>query len=171
MTDHPENDCDCDEVSDLEMSRRAFMDRAIKAIGAFIGLTLGIPAIGYVISPALQKQENQWIHLGRTSQVKAGVPTLFTVTLDKATGWVQAEIEQAYYVYTEDGTNFEVMSNICTHLGCQTHWNEAGGYILCPCHGGQFDVHGNVIAGPPPHPLRRVTFRIDENNNILCQEV
>lgn len=153
-----------------ELSRRAFMDRSIKAIGAFIGITLGVPTVGYLISPALQQQASGWVRLGRTSEVEMGVPTLFTVTIDKTTGWVQSEIDMAYFVYTEDSINFTVMSNICTHLGCRTHWHEAGGYILCPCHDGHFDVKGNVIAGPPPRPLKRVEFQVDANNNILIQE-
>lgn len=153
-----------------ELSRREFMERSIKAIGAFIGITLGVPTVGYLISPALQQQAGGWVRLGRTSEVEMGVPTLFTVTIDKTTGWVQSEIDMAYFVYTEDSVNFTVMSNICTHLGCRTHWNEAGGYILCPCHDGHFDVQGNVIAGPPPRPLKRVEFQVDANNNILIQE-
>ena len=48
-----------------ELSRRSFMDRSIKAIAAFIGLSLGVPALGYLISPALQQQDNQWVKLGR----------------------------------------------------------------------------------------------------------
>ncbi|NWG16232.1 MAG: ubiquinol-cytochrome c reductase iron-sulfur subunit [Chloroflexi bacterium] len=152
-----------------ELSRREFMDRSIKAIGAFIGLTMGIPAVGYLISPALQQQPGGRVRLGRTSEVEIGVPTLFTVTIDKTTGWVKSEIDLAYFVYTEDGINFTVMSNICTHLGCRTHWNEAG-YIYCPCHDGRFDVQGNVIAGPPPRPLKRVEFQVDANNTILIRE-
>lgn len=153
-----------------EMSRREFMDRSIKAIGAFIAITVGVPAVGYLISPALQRQARGWVRLGRTSEVEIGVPTLFTVTIDKTTGWVKSEIDLAYFVYTEDGTNFTVMSNICTHLGCRTHWNEAG-YIYCPCHDGRFDVQGNVLAGPPPRSLKRVEFQVDANNNILIQEI
>jgi len=160
-----------EEISQNELSRRAFMDRSIKAIGAFIGLTLGIPAAGYLISPALKTQTGQSIHLARTSQVKAGIPTLFTVSIDRTTGWVRAALDLAYFVYTDDGVNFTVMSNICTHLGCQTHWNDAGGYIMCPCHDGHFDVHGNVISGPPPRSLKQVKFKVDENNNILVLEV
>jgi menaquinol-cytochrome c reductase iron-sulfur subunit len=148
-----------EEMSQHELSRRQFMDSSIKAIGAFIGITLGVPAVGYLISPALQKQEGQWIRLGRASQVEIGVPTLFTVTLDETTGWVKSEI------------NFTVMSNICTHLGCQTHWSDEEGSIVCPCHGGHFDVQGQVISGPPPRPLRRVEYSVDENKNILIQEV
>ncbi len=166
-----DNPSDPESASDIELSRRSFMDRSIKAIAAFISLSLGIPAIGYLISPALQQQGNQWIKLGRASQVRPGVPTLFTVTVNLTTGWVQAETQFAYFVYTADGKDFSVMSNICTHLGCQTHWNEVEGYIECPCHGGKFDVQGDVIGGPPPRPLKHVEFKLDDNGNILSREV
>ena len=72
-----------EDISPQELSRREFMDRSIKAIGAFIGITMGVSAAGYLISPALQPQQEQWIRLGRSSQVETGVPTLFTVTLDQ----------------------------------------------------------------------------------------
>jgi menaquinol-cytochrome c reductase iron-sulfur subunit len=162
---------DTEQYDKIELSRRAFMDRSVKAIAAFISISLGVPAIGYLISPALQQQENQWVKLGRVSQVKPGVPTLFTVTIKQTTGWVEVETQLAYFVYTSDGKNFSVMSNICTHLGCQTHWNEVEGLIECPCHGGQFDAEGNVIGGPPPRPLKRVDFKLDDSGNILSREV
>jgi menaquinol-cytochrome c reductase iron-sulfur subunit len=164
------NTPDTEVVSAEELSRRQFMDRSIKAIGAFIGLSLGIPAVGYIISPALQQQAGAWIHVARTSQVTVGVPTLFTVTLNKTTGWVKSDIDLGYYIYTVDGTNFTVMSNICTHLGCHTHWNNESGMIVCPCHDGHFDVHGNVVSGPPPKPLKQVEFKVDDANNILVRE-
>ena len=104
-----------EEISPQELSRRQFMDRSIKAIGAFIGITMGVSAAGYLISPALQPLQAQWLKLARVSQVETGIPTLFTVTLSKTTGWVKSEINLAYFVYTEDAVNFMVMSNICTH--------------------------------------------------------
>lgn len=159
-----------DELNPREISRREFMERSIKAIGAFIGLSLAVPAAGYLIYPALQQQRGGWVRLGRTSELEPGVPTLFSVTIDKTTGWVQSEIDLSFFVVTDDGENFTVMSNICTHLGCRTHWNEEGGYILCPCHDGRFDSHGNVIGGPPPRPLRQVEFQVDANNGILIKE-
>ena len=168
MTNAHNSDRNVDHDS-AELSRRQFMDRSIKAIGAFMGLTMGIPAVGYLISPALQQQAGDWVRLARTSEVELGLPTLFSVTINKTTGWVKSEFDMSYFVYTEDGVNFTVMSNICTHLGCRTHWNEAG-YIYCPCHDGRFDVQGNVIAGPPPRPLKRVEFQVDANNNIMIKE-
>ncbi len=152
-----------------DISRRQFMDHSIKLIGAFFTLTLGVPAVGYLISPAIQQQAGKWVRLARSSQVETGVPTLFTVTIDKTTGWVRSEVASSYFVYTENGEDFKVMSNICPHVGCQTNWNAADGFIHCPCHDGRFDVQGNVIAGPSPRSLDQVVFRVDETGNILIE--
>lgn len=150
-----------------DLSRRQFLDKSIKAITLFFGVSLGVPAIAYTISPALQQRTESWVKLGRTSQVEIGTPTLFTVTIDKTVGWTSAEISSSYFVYTADGENFKVMSSICPHVGCRTTWHSEGGYILCPCHDGRFDVEGNVISGPSPRALDQVAFRIDETGNIL----
>ncbi len=49
-------------------------------------------------------------------------------------------------------------SAVCTHLGCIVKWDEAKGYIQCPCHDGRFNpVTGAVITGPPPAPLPALT--------------
>lgn len=165
MSEHNHNTLDTPD----ELSRRQFMDRSIKLIGAFFTLALGVPAVGYLISPAVQRQAGGWVRLARSSQVELGVPTLFTVTIDKTTGWVRSEVSSAYFVYTENGQDFIVMSNICPHVGCQTNWNANGGYIHCPCHDGHFDVQGNVIAGPSPRGLDRVAFHVDESGNILIK--
>ncbi len=41
----------------------------------------------------------------------------------------------------------------CTHLGCIVHWTEKDKLFECPCHGGKYDVNGNVVSGPPPKHL------------------
>ena len=47
----------------------------------------------------------------------------------------------------------------CTHAGCplELHANT----FRCHCHGGAFDLHGKVIAGPPKRPLRHVDVVMD----------
>jgi Rieske Fe-S protein len=46
----------------------------------------------------------------------------------------------------------------CTHLGCPVLWEAARGELVCPCHRGAFDARtGEVLAGPPRAPLRRLT--------------
>jgi glycine/D-amino acid oxidase-like deaminating enzyme/nitrite reductase/ring-hydroxylating ferredoxin subunit len=46
-----------------------------------------------------------------------------------------------------DGT-LDVVSAVCTHLGCQVSWNGAERSWDCPCHGSRFDVDGRVLQGP-----------------------
>ncbi|MDA0745152.1 MAG: Rieske 2Fe-2S domain-containing protein, partial [bacterium] len=57
-------------------------------------------------------------------------------------------------------------SAVCTHLGCIVRWNESSNRIECPCHGGKFDLQGNITGGPPPEALDALTLRI-EGNRIL----
>jgi len=48
------------------------------------------------------------------------------------------------------------LSAICTHQGCLVNWDEKRLTFACPCHAGLFDANGNVLAGPPRRPLKRL---------------
>ena len=88
--------------------------------------------------------------------------------------------------------SFTIISNRCAHLGCPVQANGPTGAILgqktvfehtkngqirlipvvpagygCPCHGGQYDIEGNRIAGPPVRALDRYAFEIDNGRLIL----
>ncbi len=45
------------------------------------------------------------------------------------------------------------LSLICTHLGCIVSWHPEEKRLICPCHGGMYDMNGAVLGGPPPRPL------------------
>jgi Rieske Fe-S protein len=53
-------------------------------------------------------------------------------------------------------TELFCLSPVCTHLGCLVSWHWSRERFLCPCHGGQYDMEGKVVAGPPPAPLTRL---------------
>ena len=56
-------------------------------------------------------------------------------------------------IINEGDKGFHVFSRVCTHLGCLVKYDPQKRELICPCHGGTFDLNGNVIAGPPPKPL------------------
>ena len=62
-----------------------------------------------------------------------------------------------------------IVNNHCTHLGCPVRWIEEKREILCPCHGGIYDLNGYVIGGPPPRGLYRYAFEIRQNGAIYVR--
>lgn len=154
--------------SENQVSRQNFLKTAIAAIGGFISLGLVIPAIAYIIGPALQRREQQeLIRLGSVSKVELGEPTLFKVSVQRSTGWITNEEEISAYVYTENGRDFIALSNVCTHLGCRVRWISDQSEFFCPCHNGVFDKNGNVVSGPPPRPLDQYEVSLDNDQLFI----
>lgn len=146
------------------ISRKGFLGAAIFTIGGVIGFSIGLPAIAYILGPALQKQEEQnWIALGAAAKVEVGVPTLFKARVEQKAGWITNEEELTFYVLTENGRDFVAMSNICTHLGCRVRWVEDEDQFFCPCHNAVFDKQGQVVAGPPPRPLNKYEVKVEDD--------
>jgi menaquinol-cytochrome c reductase iron-sulfur subunit len=144
------------------ISRRNFMKMAISAIGSLIGAGFGIPAIAYIIGPALNSEQADWIRIGSLSTIELGTPMLFKPKVTRQNGWMVEEEEVGVYVLTEDGRNYHTMSNICTHLGCRIRWIAERENFFCPCHSGVFDKHGYVVSGPPPRPLDEFETKIED---------
>jgi Rieske Fe-S protein len=67
-------------------------------------------------------------------------------------GLVNVEGERTA-VYRDERGEVHMMSPVCRHMGCYVHWNSAERTWDCPCHGGRYDAHGNVIMGPPKQSL------------------
>ncbi|MCI0469030.1 MAG: ubiquinol-cytochrome c reductase iron-sulfur subunit [Nitrospirae bacterium] len=59
-----------------------------------------------------------------------------------------------------DADGLLILSPFCTHLGCIVTWDNNKKEFLCPCHGGRYNIRGEVIGGPPPAPLQRLPFEI-----------
>ncbi len=152
-----------------KMNRRDFFKTIIAAGSALIGSALGIPAIAYIVGPALQTGKSKdWLHLGSISKIELGVPTLFKTKLQKQTGWITDEEEITVYALTENGRDFIAMSNICTHLGCRVRWINERNQFFCPCHNGVYNKQGEVVSGPPPRPLDRYPVKV-ENDHLFIQ--
>ena len=153
-----------------QINRRGFLSIATWSIGGLISLTIGIPAIAFLLGPALSREKSQsWLRLGSINKVGLGTPTLFKVSLTRKAGWLVEEEKLGVYVLTDNGRDFIAMSNICTHLGCRVRWIADQGIFLSPCHFGVFDREGRVISGPPPRPLDRYEVKIEKDQLFIGQ--
>lgn len=151
-----------------QVSRRGFLAIATSAIGGLIGAALAIPAIAYIVGPALQRTEQgEWVRLGSTSRVELGTPTLFKTVIQRQSGWIVNENELSAYVLTENGREFIAMSNICTHLACRVRWIGDQQQFFCPCHNAVFDKDGEVVSGPPPRPLDRYEVKVEDDQLFI----
>lgn len=146
------------------LGRRDFLGIATGAIGGLIAAGIAIPAVSYIVGPALQESaSDEWIRLGSTSKVELGTPTLFKTKIERQTGWIVNETELTVYVLTDDGRNYVAMSNTCTHLGCRVRWIADQQQFFCPCHNAAFDKDGEVVNGPPPRPLDRYDVKVEDD--------
>ena len=153
------------------INRRDFLGIATWSIGGLISLLMGIPAIAYIVGPALPGEKtNSWTRLGSAKKVELGVPTLFKATVERKTGWLVEEEKIGTYVLTDNGRDFIAMSNICTHLGCRVRWVADRENFFSPCHNGVFDKYGMVVSGPPPRPLDRYEVKV-ENDQLYIGEM
>ncbi len=159
--------------SDYLIGRREFVGGVIGIVGAIITAVIGLPAIGYIISPALTKAGGlKWITLGPASSLKPGVPTMFNYMQVAGVGWKHVSVNNTVYAVAQsDCGDVIALSNVCTHLGCHVHWDDGQSKFLCPCHGGVYDVCGNVLAGPPPRPLPRYQTKIENDQLMIYAEV
>ena len=156
-----------DKPKDNKLGRRDFMKAVIASIGGLIGAAIGLPAIPYIIGPALKKESDDWIRIGSINKVELNIPTLFKTKVETQTGWISSEEELAVYVLTSNGQDFVVMSNVCTHLACRVRWIPDQDSFFCPCHNGVFSKDGTVVDAPPPRPLDRFESKVEEGTIFI----
>jgi Rieske Fe-S protein len=136
------------------ISRRDFIKLVTFGAGGVIVAGIGIPAIDYLIAPALRSSKaDTWVPLGKVESFDVGKPALATFVRSQVNGWEKTATSYGVFVLKKSDTEFFVLSNKCTHLGCHVNWNADKKEYICPCHDAQFDINGKVLGGPPPRPL------------------
>jgi Rieske Fe-S protein len=147
--------------------RRRFLARVITTIHAAIAGTLGVILGGAVMSPLFGKQDENWLPAGTMSNLPEQDPLPVTLRVAREDGYNQV-IERRSIFLVRSGESVLAIDSTCTHLGCRVSWDPDEQLIKCPCHGGIYDREGAVQAGPPPHPLARLTTKV-EGDQILVQ--
>jgi cytochrome b6-f complex iron-sulfur subunit len=121
-----------------EMSRRTFL---LVGWGSFLAFLLS--SVGGVLRyflPNVLYEPSQKFRAGKVVDYPLGV------TIDKPNRvWIIRNDAGLYAMWAR-----------CTHLGCTPNWFPAETRFRCPCHGSNYTVKGDVIAGPAPKPLWHV---------------
>lgn len=150
------------------MSRREFVSIVTAAAGTVMGALIGLPAIGYLIAPALQKvSADAWIPAGPVANYPVGVPTLFNFNRTKVNGWEKTVNSFGVYIIQQQDGSILALSNKCTHLSCRVNWTQDASAYICPCHDAYFDINGQIIKGPQPRALDAYETKIEETNLFI----
>lgn len=169
------------------MTRSRFLEAGTLALGGVMGGAITVPAVGFVIAPAFQKQPHVDANVGPLTNFPEGTFMVTTFLRNPKEGDVSRRT--AYVRYNGllgDLPSFSVISNRCAHLGCPVQpsgpifeetakkFTTTTGEVTlieskpagfaCPCHGGAYDSEGNRTAGPPVRGLDRYEFLIRDGN-------
>ncbi len=153
------------KISNRRLSRRDFVKVVTTLIGGTMTALLGLPVIGYLLSPALRNEEvSDVIALGPLEKYPIGIPTPFSITQTKVNGWERTAIFIGMFVVRKEDGSVRVFSDICTHLACLVTWHPDIDEYVSPCHDGHFDIEGFVTKGPPPRPLDEFETNVENGN-------
>jgi len=152
-----------DDKKDVdEISRRKFLKYVVVGGGCLAAAAIVTPLAGYFLSPAWQQKGKLTLPVARVDSIPLGTPIFVRFEQRVQDAWVVNTQSQGLWIVTTDGKNFTCFDPHCTHLNCPYYWDDIQKIFICPCHGGQFDINGNVLAGPPPRPLDRLEFIINQ---------
>ncbi|MFN2451657.1 MAG: ubiquinol-cytochrome c reductase iron-sulfur subunit [Candidatus Dormibacteria bacterium] len=152
------------------VNRRNFMKLGTGAGVGFIGTLLSIPAIGFVLSPLFQRTRLSWVTVGPIDDIPLNSPTALVTQVPTGTGWPTPAVPRVVYVVRTSQTEVIALSNVCSHMQCDVHFDKQLDQFLCPCHGGLYDKRGINVGGPPPAPLPQWVQRVrvdDQGRHIL----
>lgn len=145
-----------------DVSRRRFLAGIIGVVAGAVATLVGLPAIGYLVSPGLKLQNKPlWLTLGPVAGLVFDKPNGFPYARKIRDGWTETTQTGVAYAVTHDGQNIKVFSDVCTHLGCRVTWHENREMFISPCHDGLFSIDGKVLGDPPPRPLDQFQTKIE----------
>ncbi|MEJ2724540.1 MAG: succinate dehydrogenase iron-sulfur subunit [Deltaproteobacteria bacterium] len=151
-----------------DAERRNFLKGLTYGLGAATALSLvGVLSFAFV-GPSLRKTPKRWVKVEKMENLPSGQITTVNIRYQVHSGFYKQEVVKPVMVCRRPDVNRVVVYNTtCTHLGCTVHWDERKGLFLCACHGGTFDIDGQVKAGPPPRPLDRHQFKVEHGTMFV----
>ncbi len=156
------------QPTDRAIGRRNFLVRAIVGLQATMGAVLAFILGSTTLSPSFSGRDETWLRAIDLDALPENQLVPVTLRVSRSDGYSQIVDRTVVYLVRTGDQDVRALHSTCTHLGCRTSYDRKTKLILCPCHGGVFDVEGHVVSGPPPAPLPSLSTRI-EDGQVLVQ--
>ena len=150
-------------------SRRAFLFKLSLALNAAVGAVLAVPLFGYLLGPAMKKNEptGAWIPIGTIADFPVGETRLANFRSPIASFDDGDTAKTACWVRRISDQQFQVFAINCAHLGCPVRWFAQSKLFLCPCHGGAYYEDGSRASGPPERGLFEYKYKLAGNSLVI----
>lgn len=148
------------EAAPAALDRRRFLARLSLMLSGVAAAIVGVPIVGFLLSPLLQRVPRVWRAVGNVGQFQVGQTVEVSFADASSLPWVGVTGRTAAWLRRHTESDFIAFSVNCTHLGCPVRWLQHADLFMCPCHGGVYYNDGRVASGPPPKPLTRYPVRV-----------
>ena len=135
------------------VDRRRVLKSLLVLLGSALSVSLIYPLVRYLAPPSGAEQggkvtiKKSEVEVGSSKDIVVrNIPAIVINTPDKG---------------------FIALSKVCTHLGCLVQYEKSKNRLLCPCHGGVYNLEGAVISGPPPKPLQKFTVKVEGDSVVI----
>jgi cytochrome b6-f complex iron-sulfur subunit len=130
-----------------DLPRRDFLNVAVGASAAGLGLAGGYPVVRYLEPPP--SRTTGTVRVGKLESFPVG--TVHTVL-----------VAERPVLLVRGAEEVRAFSALCTHLECVVAYSPERNQIECPCHGGVYAIDGRNLAGPPPKPLKELAVTVED---------
>ena len=144
------------------MRRRSAIAIIIGGTGALAAGALGLVA-GFISNAIGRTIARPWIRIGPAEDLDVETFQRHLLRVDHDDAWIHKRKSLVVYIKDLYPNDPVVLLSKCSHLGCTVKWDVPGKKFRCPCHGGVYDEHGNVVSGPPPRPLTQLEVKIESD--------
>lgn len=139
-------------MSESKVSRKDALNLLWVASGALVLGEAVFVGLQFLSPRSAEGEFGGVFNLGDPAQYPAGSVT-------------PVETGRFYLIRLQDG-GFIAIYRRCTHLGCAVPYEPTIGQFVCPCHGSQFSLDGDVLNQPAPRALDLFALSI-ENGEVL----
>jgi Rieske Fe-S protein len=135
------------EIQDT--SRRRFLNWFLGTSSGALLASIFYPVLRFISPPEVPEASTNQVEAGATND-----PEL----LENGYKIIRFGVEPVILVRVAD-SDFRAFAGTCTHLDCIVEFQKDKKRLWCNCHNGEYNLHGQQVAGPPPKPLE--PFQVD----------